>query len=557
MAKRIRPLLLVILLAAAMIVGGAGLALASGDGVRAWAFDMTGETALGGQVRGLLQLPLNLLHRPLRLAVDVPTNYGGVNPFGVNTFLHQEVEEAKREEQLRLIKAAGFYWLRQEFPWEDIEVHARGDFVDRRNDPAGVDAWAKYDHIVDLTEQYDLELIVRLSNPPKWSRALGDEIGTNAPPDDYDDYANFAAAVAERYRGRIRYYQLWNEPNIYPEWGELTVSPENYTDLLCRAARAIREVDPDAVILSGALAPTIELNERNFNDYLFLQRMYDAGAAECFDILSMQGYGLWSGPTDRRVRPLNVNYARPLLIRDIMVRNGDAEKAIWISEMNWNVAPDDVEPRYGRVTLEEQAEFAPLAYQRAQAEWPWVGVVNFWYFKRAESTWLDEKRPEAYFQMSDPEFNLLPVYDSMAAYANQPPVVYEGVHWPDHWAITPAGWQPSGEGHALAAGEDAGPLRFTFDGNALGVVWAGGGLTLSVDGGPAEPLEARRLVAWQGERGPHTAEIMPQGEGVVVETITVWDQPRRNALWMVIGLVIMVGAWVVGRRIAAPDGGDV
>ena len=31
---------------------------------------------------------------------------------------------------------AGFKWLRQEFPWEDIEIHGKGDYEDRRHDPA-------------------------------------------------------------------------------------------------------------------------------------------------------------------------------------------------------------------------------------------------------------------------------------------------------------------------------------------------------------------------------------------------------------------------------------
>ena len=156
---------------------------------------------------------------------------------------------------------------------------------------------------------------------------------------------------------------------------------------------------------------------------------------ECFDILSMQGYGLWSGPTDHRMRPLIVNYGRNQFVRDIMVRNGDADKAIWISEMNWNVAPEDVEPRYGRVSLEQQANFAPLAYERAQEDWPWVGVIAFWYFKRASDDWLQARAPEAYFQMAEPDFTLMPVYDAMVAYTQQAAVMYPGSHAPSHWAV--------------------------------------------------------------------------------------------------------------------------
>ena len=54
---------------------------------------------------------------------------------------------------------------------------------------------------------------------------------------------------------------------------------------------------------------------------------------------------LWSGSTDHRLRPLNINFSRPLYIRDIMVANGDAHKPIWISEMNSNAVPNDPDIR--------------------------------------------------------------------------------------------------------------------------------------------------------------------------------------------------------------------
>ena len=134
---------------------------------------------------------------------------------------------------------AGFRFMRQEFQWEDIEIHAKGDFVDRRNDEDGVDAWAKYDNIVDLATLHEIEIIARLSNPPSWSRALSDaEIGSLAPPDDFNDYGDFVATVAERYNGRIHYYQIWNEPNGNEEWGKQDVDPEAYTELLCVAYAA-------------------------------------------------------------------------------------------------------------------------------------------------------------------------------------------------------------------------------------------------------------------------------------------------------------------------------
>lgn len=383
--------------------------------ISALLFAWTGEEDTFPQLKGLSDLAAGLLRPQVHTADNVPVAFADVNPFGMNVFLEQEVDPEKRELQVRLVAEAGFHWLRQEFPWEDIEIHGKGDFSDRRHEPPR-SAWEKYDHIVALAEQYGLELIVRLSNPPAWSRAAGDAVGTFAPPDNLDDFGDFVETVVSRYRGRIRFYQIWNEPNIYPEWGEQPVNPEAYVELLKVGYTRAKAADPDVVIICGALAANIDLGPRDMNDFVFLQRMYDAGAADYFDILAMQGYGLWSGPTDHRMQPRVVNFSRPRFIRDIMVQNGDAHKPIWISEMNWNASPEDVEPRYGRVTPEQQARYAVLAYQRALEEWPWVGVINFWYFKRADDTWECNRQPEAYFRMVTPDFEPLPVYEAMKAY---------------------------------------------------------------------------------------------------------------------------------------------
>ncbi len=84
---------------------------------------------------------------------------GVPSPYGMNTFLEQEVLPEVREEILRMLSDSGFRYIRQQFPWEDIEIHGKNDFVDRRNNPEGVDSWAKYDNIVDLAEKYDIEII--------------------------------------------------------------------------------------------------------------------------------------------------------------------------------------------------------------------------------------------------------------------------------------------------------------------------------------------------------------------------------------------------------------
>ncbi|MGD2166321.1 MAG: hypothetical protein PVH50_12430 [Anaerolineae bacterium] len=535
--------------------------------VREWMYERTGEEKVPGQLRGIAQWGTDFLHPRPETAPNVAIRHTGVNPLGINVFLNQEVEVEKRGKSLQMIADAGFAWIRQEFPWEDIEIHGKGNFVDRRNDLDGdgqvdpVDAWAKYDNIVELAQEHDLDVIARLSNPPAWTRALTDTVGAYAPPDDLSDWGDYVHAVVSRYGGSIRYYQLWNEPNVYPEWGEQPVDPEAYTELLCEGYRRAKEADPEAVIISGALAPTVDLHPgpepgRGMNDFVFLQRMYDAGAGECFDILSVNDYMLWSGPTDRRLRPLNVNFSRPRYIRDIMVANGDADKSIWIGEMNSNAVPNDPGivglGDYGQVTLEEQARYAPLAYQRIIEEWPWVGVANFWFFKRPD----DRERNQAmyYFRMVEPDFTPLPVYGAMKTYATDlSPSLYPGRHQEGHWALEYEGaWEvgrSEGEDRARyrRATSTGAALRFAFEGVALTVVPGPGrgevevridneaARRVSLDG---EPVQL--MTGWRKRR--HDVVLSLADGELSVDALVVmapW-RPSRAVILLAVGTVLVL-----------------
>lgn len=407
-----------------LLLGGLTFFVLGRPAVREWMWRNTGEEAFLAQIKGLSDLAGDLLRPRLQLEPDATIAHADVIPFGINTFLEQEAESAKRARLVEMAREAGFGWIRQEFTWEDIEIHGKGDFEDRRHEPWR-SAWDKYDEIVDLAEANGLGLIVRISNPPEWTRARGMEPGSFAPPDNPQDFADFVFALVSRYKGRITYYQLWNEPNIYPEWGSYPISPEEYTALLKAGAEAARRADPSVVIIAGALAATINLQPaaeapaNSLSDLIFLQRMYDAGAGPYFDIMAVQGYGLWSGPTDRRMHPRVLNIAHHQFIRDLMVANGDAGKPIWLAEMNWNAAPEGVEARYGRVSEEQQARYLPMAYARIESEWPWIGVANTWFLKRATDEWEQQGKPEAYFRLLKPDFTPLPVYTSMQAYTVQ------------------------------------------------------------------------------------------------------------------------------------------
>jgi len=410
---------------------------------------------------------------PRRVETDdmIPLRHSGMNPLGVNTFLEQEAEISKRRQTLEMIKAAGMGWVRQQFPWEDIEKPSKGQYWDEK---WGQSTWDKYDNIVDLASEYGLRLIVRLDLPPRWAHP--DNPWPHTPPARFEDYGDFVHAVVSRYKGRVKYYQLWNEPNLAIEWGSKPVDAGEYVRLLKIGYQRAKEADPDAVIVSAALAPTIEESWQALNEQLYLQQMYDAGAKDYFDIMSVMAYGLRSGPDDRRLALQDVNFSRPMLIREIMVRNGDASKPIWASEMGWNSQPESVvaEPVFGRVSEDLQARYTVRGLQRASEEWPWMGVMNLWFFKRADDREKDQ--PFYYFRMAESDLTPLPVYEAVKGWGTGTPTVFRGYSQEDHWALNyQGGWSTVAEpraslGQMRVAEQGAASADFTFHGTDLTLV---------------------------------------------------------------------------------------
>ncbi|MBC7234886.1 MAG: cellulase family glycosylhydrolase [Chloroflexi bacterium] len=508
----------------------------------------TGESDLKEQIKGTLALAyLRLTRFPPQTAPFTPMRHTGLSPYGVNTFLEQEADPLKVEQSLQLIADAGFHWIRQEFPWEDIEISAKGDFWDHK---WNVSAWEKYDRIVALAEAHGLEIIARLDNPPAWSRSVGNAEGWSmAPPDRYEDFGDFVYAVVSRYRGRIRYYQIWNEPNIYPEWGDQPADPAAYVELLRMAYRRAKEADPNAVIIAAGLAQTTEetpseFGPRNMSDLLYLEKMYQAGVRGFFDIMGCQLYGLWTGPYDRRVSRDRTNFSRVELLREIMVRYGDADKPIWATEVGWNAIPQDspAPPIYGRVSEETQAVYAIEAYRRAAREWPWMGVMNYWFFRRPS----DAERDQAwyYFRLLEPDFTPLPVYDALAWLANEPPTMHIGYHQEDHWALNYVGdWRRIEDERAVlgayALGHEGDRLTFYMEGTDLALVLRDAqhikALRTRIDGRMVSPR-----LSWSAPSGVS----IEQGSFVAILARGLADARHRVELEVVSGAIALDGILV-------------
>lgn len=310
--------------------------------------------------------------------------------YGIQTFFWWDV--AYRQFGLTQINLMEFSHIRQDFAWLDIEPHQLDE-----NDPDRY-IWHQADAMMLDIEDKGAAVIARLNKPPEW--AIRHDAAYEEPPFDMDRLANYCGAVASRYQGRIQAYQIWNEPNLSREWANLTPSPKAYVDLLIGCSTAIREVDPNALIISAGLAPTGNRDFTAMPHDEFLWRMYDAGASPYFDLLGVHAPGYLFEPEQDPDELVEKGYLywqcfrHVEYMRGLMVERGDAHKQIAITEMGWTIDPrtDDTTYSWFAVTPEQQGEYLAQAYQFAAENWrPWIGPMVTIYYPNVAWTENDEE----------------------------------------------------------------------------------------------------------------------------------------------------------------------
>ncbi|GIK57302.1 MAG: hypothetical protein BroJett015_29650 [Chloroflexota bacterium] len=297
---------------------------------------------------GALRARQVYLTRGIPPGLPEPTHHAGIMP-GLNVYLNQ-YDNAELDEQLAHIASLGMRYIKQPFYYS-------GDFD-----------WAEADRLVMAVAQHHLTLVPLLDGNPQ----------NNFAPPPIADFATWAGEFATRYGGQVQHYIIWDEPNLTTHWGRQPVNPAAYAALLNAAAHAIRAADGDAVIVAAPLAPTIETGPQNLADLLFLQQLYEEGAANAFDVVAAKPYGFATPPTNRDTDISLTNFNRAILLREVIERNGDGRKAIWAGNWGWNALPPDWAGQpsiWGEVTETQQAEYTLDGLKRARQEWPWMGLM--------------------------------------------------------------------------------------------------------------------------------------------------------------------------------------
>jgi LysM repeat protein len=311
-------------------------------------------------------------------------------------------------------QSLGVEWVKQQIEWKVYEP-SRGNIE-----------WATLDEMVNALNGGGFKILFSVAKAPAWARATLEE---NGPPADYADYANFVAALAERYKGKVQAYEIWNEQNLRREWNTgQPLSAASYVQLLSKAYVAIKAKDPSAIVVSGGLAPTgLDDGFNAINDRTYLSQMYAAGLKSVSDAVGAHPNG-WANPPENvccnpvpGVPTHNDHpsfYFRNTLeeYRAIMVANGDANTFIWATEFGWGTHEDlPGDPVAGfefvsYTSLAEQAQYYVSGLQLGK-NYAYVGPMFIWNLNFCQAS--GPQAEQCYFALIGPDGQPRPVYTAI------------------------------------------------------------------------------------------------------------------------------------------------
>jgi len=198
--------------------------------------------------------------------------------------------------------------------------------------------WSYVDHQVNEAEARGLLMLGYTGNTPNWALASSQAgNGHRFPPQEQwsGEFESFFQTLAQRYCGRVRYYEFWNEPNGCSWVGEGCAGNSGdaevqlYVRWLQRWYRAMKRGCPDTVLLTGGLDCHLGTNCRQW-----LDQVYRFGGREYFDGVAIHPYGEQQNPTTATA----LNFGTVDEMSAELAENGQAWKKLWLDEWGYTTS---------------------------------------------------------------------------------------------------------------------------------------------------------------------------------------------------------------------------
>jgi hypothetical protein len=276
-------------------------------------------------------------------------------------------------------KQAGFNWVKEQINWDAIET-APGQYD-----------WGELDSIVNTVSGGGLNILFSVQDAPAFYRGPT----SGLMPSDPSKFQQVMQAMAKRYAGKVKAYELWNEENLAREAGASNIDPATYLPLLKAGHDGVKAGDPNAITFLGALSPTgATIPGVSTDDLAYLKALYAINNGEAknyFDVLGAHLSG-FSNPPDCTPTtpqcslsggwnndPSFFAFYRLGQYHDAMVAAGDDAKKIWLTEFGYDSSTVAV-PGYEYSTYvseDAQARYLVQAFGIAR-QTPYIGGVMVW-----------------------------------------------------------------------------------------------------------------------------------------------------------------------------------
>lgn len=298
-------------------------------------------------------------------------------------------------DRLALIEGTGVTTTRVDLFWKDIAPERPGDPADPA-DP-GYD-WARADTIMRGLDEIGVTPIVSVYNTPAWASDLPapdpmPAVNTNTP--DPEAFGEFMGALATRYSGgftpagadaplpEVRFFEVWNEPNLS---GFLTpqvvdgerVSLDAYAAMAAAARPAIKAGNPGATVIVGVAGPRSSSSDTGTGALAWMRGLIERGVE--IEAYSQHIYPASAPTTPTDVIPSWATVDR--LLEELDTAGSDIP--LYITEAGYTTAATPY--RDTKVTEEQQAQYLDEIFSLPQLRTPRVPVV-VWFNLQDNANW--------------------------------------------------------------------------------------------------------------------------------------------------------------------------
>jgi hypothetical protein len=195
------------------------------------------------------------------------------SPIGMNTHMERE-PNPHLDCNLSALSLCGVKWIRAWWGWGMAE-----------KEPGKFD-WTEYDRQFDEVHKAGMEIMpILLRYYPAYEQAWsGKTDKIQEPPYDVNQWGDFVRTTVERYQGRVKAWEVWNEP-------QYTMDAATYAPVLKMTYERVKAADPQALVVGFA---GVSLD--------FIRQTFEAGGAGYLDVLSHHSYSQLGRPYEQMAK---------------------------------------------------------------------------------------------------------------------------------------------------------------------------------------------------------------------------------------------------------------